>query len=307
MPRPEAPGPAGPILLRLFRPADAPTMCPTLIYYHGGGWVVGGLDSHDGVCRILANAAACAVVAVDYRLAPEHRFPAAVDDCSAATEWVMREAASLGLDPSRFAVGGDSAGGNLAAVMAILARDRALPTPPVAQLLIYPATDLVMNHPSYARVTDGLPLTAATMRWFGELYCAAEADRTDWRASPLRAASLGGHGPGDRAHRRPRPVVRRGHRVCSPAGARGRARGAPASGRPDPRVRHDGPADRGKRHIAALGRDGAAAGVRVSHPDDRSFRHCEPPLSLTARQSSLLTMSHGRESPGSPRLRSASR
>jgi acetyl esterase len=125
-----APGPAGDIALRWYRGlgTDPSATLPGLVYYHGGGWVIGDLDTHDGVCRSLANAAGCVVVSVDYRLAPEHKFPAAVDDCSAATRWVLENAARLGIDGKRVFVGGDSAGGKLAAVMALLARDGAIPS-----------------------------------------------------------------------------------------------------------------------------------------------------------------------------------
>ena len=164
---------------------------PALIYYHGGGWLLGDLDSHDGVCRRFANAARCCVVSVDYRMAPEHKFPAAVDDCVAATQWAVAQAEALGIDPARVAVGGDSAGGNLAAVMALLARDGALP-PLTFQLLIYPATDMMMTSVSSQTITDGVPLTSKTMRWFIDHYMRDAADERDWRASPLRAADLSG-------------------------------------------------------------------------------------------------------------------
>jgi len=186
-----APGPAGPIPIRLYRGADtdADALLPCLVYYHGGGWVICDLDSHDWVCRRLANLAGCAVVSVDYRLAPEHKFPAAVEDCAAATTFVAREGASLGIDTSRIAVGGDSAGGNLAAVMALMARDGGLP-PLVLQLLLYPAVDFAMDYPSYRTMAEGYLLTTAAMRWFGGHYLNDDADRDDWRASPIRALSV---------------------------------------------------------------------------------------------------------------------
>lgn len=190
------PGPGGPLALRLYRGAgtsDAAAL-PALLYLHGGGWVLGDLDSHDGVCRRLANLAACRVVAVDYRLAPEHRFPAAIDDAAAALAWVAANAAALGVDPARLAVGGDSAGGNLAAVLALMGRDGAAPVS-ACQLLLYPVVDLAMDTASYARITTGVPLTAATMRWFADHYAPEPAQRLDWRASPLRAGRLGGTPP----------------------------------------------------------------------------------------------------------------
>jgi len=190
------PGPGGALRLRLYRGAgtsDAGAL-PALLYLHGGGWLFGDLDSHDGVCRRLANLAACRVIAVDYRLAPEHRFPAALDDAVAALAWTAAHAAELGVDPARIAVGGDSAGGNLAAVLAIMGRDGAAPAP-VFQLLLYPAVDLTMMSGSYARITDGVPLTASTMRYFVDHYTPEPTQRLDWRASPLRAESLAGTAP----------------------------------------------------------------------------------------------------------------
>jgi acetyl esterase len=191
-----APGTAGPIALRLYRGFGGETGSPSpaLVYYHGGGWVIGDLDTHDSACRSIANAAACTVIAVDYRLAPEHKYPAAVQDCEAATVWIAEHAAELGIDPARIAVGGDSAGGNLAAVMALLSRDGRLP-PVCYQLLIYPATDLLRTQPAYERFTHGLPLTAASTEWFAGHYLRNRDDALDWRASPLRAASLLGVAP----------------------------------------------------------------------------------------------------------------
>ncbi len=191
-----APGPLGDIKLRAYRPAgtaDAEVL-PGLVYYHGGGWLLGGLESHDVVCRRLANLARCAVVSVDYRMAPEHKFPAAVQDSAAATKWVFENAGRLRIDPRRVAVGGDSAGGNLAAVMALMARDGDLP-PLVFQLLIYPATDMMMVTVSSQTVREGVPLTSSTMKWFIDHYMRDAADGLDWRASPLRAASLAGTAP----------------------------------------------------------------------------------------------------------------
>jgi acetyl esterase len=191
-----APGPAGDIPLRSYRGAgtDSTETLPVLVYYHGGGWLLGDLESHDVVCRHFANAARCQVVSVDYRMAPEDKFPAPVDDCAAATRFVVEQAEMLGVDPTRVAVGGDSAGGNLAAVMALMARDGDLP-PLVFQLLVYPVTDLGMTFESYRRVTQGVPLTARTMDWFIDHYLNGPKERADWRASPLRAADLSGVAP----------------------------------------------------------------------------------------------------------------
>ena len=181
-----ADGPHGPIPLRLYRPrgTSAEQVLPALVYYHGGGWVIGDLDTHDTLCRELANHAGCAVVSVDYRLAPEHRFPAAVDDSIAAARWVHREAAALRIDPERIAVGGDSAGGNLAAVVALAARD-AGDLPLAYQLLIYPATDQHRDAPSHTTNGEGYLLTRDTMAYFTGHYIPEPAHYADWRASPL--------------------------------------------------------------------------------------------------------------------------
>jgi acetyl esterase len=176
------PGPAGDIPVRIYRPAGD-GLQPVLVFFHGGGWVIGNIDTHDVVCRMLANRAGATVVSVDYRLAPEAPFPAAVDDCVAATKWVAANGSALKIDPARLAVGGDSAGGNLAAVVALAARDAG--GPPIAfQLLIYPATDMRMTTPSIAENGDGYFLTAVDMKWFYGHYA---ANVTDWRASPLLA------------------------------------------------------------------------------------------------------------------------
>lgn len=190
------PSPAGPIGARLFRGAGtAPgARLPCLVYFHGGGWVLGDIGSHEGICRRLANAARCAVVTIDYRLAPEHRFPAALEDSAVALTWVAAEAVDLGIDPARVAVGGDSAGGNLAAVLALMGRDGRVPASSY-QMLLYPAVDLTMTSDSYRRVRADLQITAATMRYFIDHYAPDPIDRTDWRASPLFAASLAGAPP----------------------------------------------------------------------------------------------------------------
>ena len=160
-----------------------------LLYCHGGGWVLGDLDSHDAVCRHLANAGACHVAAVDYRLAPEHPFPAALDDAAAVLQALVADASALGIDPARIAVGGDSAGANLAAVLTLMARDGAAP-PACQQMLFYPVTDLVDELPSYTRHGLDGPLTADDMRWFAGQYVGG-ADPGDWRISPLRASLTG--------------------------------------------------------------------------------------------------------------------
>ena len=175
--------------LRLFRGAPRGRPLPCLLFLHGGGWVLGDLKSHEGICRRIAAVTGCCVMAVDYRLAPEHPFPAAVEDGATALRWTAAHAESLGIDAKRMAVGGDSAGGNLAAVLALMGRDGNIPRL-MYQLLLYPATDLRMTGESYERVIDSLPLTAKSMRYFIDHYVPSQADRSDWRASPLLAASL---------------------------------------------------------------------------------------------------------------------
>jgi len=185
-----APGPQGPIGLRLYRPTTATSStAPALVYYHGGGWVIGDLDTHDVLCRELAHRSGCVVIAVDYRLGPEHRFPAAVDDCFAATAWVHAQAASLGIDASRIALGGDSAGGNLATVTAIGLRD-AGGFQPRFQLLIYPGTDMRAVAPSHTSNGQGYMLTADTIAYFRGHYIESDVQWSDWRASPLLHTNL---------------------------------------------------------------------------------------------------------------------
>jgi acetyl esterase len=189
-------GPAGPLALRVYRglgtAADA--RLPCMLFLHGGGWVIGGLDTHDRQCRRLASKGGICVVTVDYRLAPEHPFPAGLEDAVAALRWVRAEAAALGVSADAIGVGGDSAGGNLAAALALLSRDGEVPRT-AFQALLYPALDLTAASESYRRVTAGVPLTAATMHWFIGHYTPRESDRLDWRASPLRAASLASVAP----------------------------------------------------------------------------------------------------------------
>jgi acetyl esterase len=189
----EARGPAGPIPLRCYRPAGASTdaTLPVLVYFHGGGWVIGDLDTHDVLCRQLANEAGCAVVSVDYRLAPEHPYPAAADDAMAATRWVHANAATLKVDPRRIAVGGDSAGGNLAAVVALQARD-AGDLPLAFQLLVYPATDQRRGWPSHTSNGEGYLLTRDSIRYYHDHYLPGDGSRDlEWRASPLLHADHG--------------------------------------------------------------------------------------------------------------------
>jgi acetyl esterase len=190
---------AGGIPARVYRPASAGPH-PTVVYFHGGGFTIGDLDTHDGACRLLCRDAEAVVVSVAYRLAPEHRFPAAVEDAVAATRWAFAEVDTLGGDAGRIAVGGDSAGGNLAAVAAQQAHADGLRL--AAQMLLYPTVDMLGDYRSRTKNADGYFLTVADMHWFGEQYTglraddprAAEVDR-DPRLSPIRAESLAGLAP----------------------------------------------------------------------------------------------------------------
>jgi acetyl esterase len=190
------PGPAGELPVRLYRPASASAdaKLPALVFAHGGGWVFGNLESHDVLCAQLAREAEIAVFAVDYRLAPEARFPGAFDDVVAALKWVGANGASVGIDTGRLAIGGDSAGGNLAAAVSLWARDNGGPKLRL-QLLAYPVTDAVARTESYRRYEDGYGLNAAAMEWFFDHYTPDKSSRGDWRVSPLRAASLAGLPP----------------------------------------------------------------------------------------------------------------
>ena len=181
------PGPAGDIAARYYRPlgSQAPEALPAVVYFHGGGWTCGDLDTHDSVCRGIAAHGRCAVVAVDYRMGPEHKFPAAVEDAVAAVHWVGRNAGSLAIDAARLAVAGESAGGNLAAVTAIALRGA---EPGLAmQVLVYPVTDQAADTDSLRRFAQGYSLTRELLRWYQAQYLRDERDHADWRASPLRA------------------------------------------------------------------------------------------------------------------------
>jgi acetyl esterase len=191
------PSPHGSIPARIYtpmRPRKTNGLAPCLVFFHGGGWVIGDLDSHDVVCRKLADEGQLVVISVDYRLAPEHKFPAAVEDAITAARWIADNSRQLDIDASRLTVGGDSAGGNLAAVVAISARDGNGPDI-AGQVLIYPAIDFALTHPSHREPETSLLLTHSVIRWFRDHYLAGAADIDDWRASPARAGTLIGLPP----------------------------------------------------------------------------------------------------------------
>jgi acetyl esterase len=190
------PAPHGSIPARIYTPKTLRKtggLAPCLVFFHGGGWVIGDLETHDVVCRKLAAEGELIVISVDYRLAPEHKFPAAVDDAISSTKWIAANSGSLGIDASRLMVGGDSAGGNLAAVVSLAARD--CDGPKIAgQVLIYPATDFSRKHPSHREPETSILLTHSVIGWFMNHYM-GDADINDWRASPARAKMLAGLPP----------------------------------------------------------------------------------------------------------------
>ncbi len=189
-------GPGGDLPVRIYRPELAGAgLLPVLVYFHSGGWVLGSIEGHDPVCRALANHAGCVVVAVEYRLAPEHPFPAAPEDCYAATRWVAEHAEMLAIDPARVAVGGDSTGGNLAAAVTLMARDRGGPQL-CYQVLIYGETDYYEpGTASYRTYAEGYDLTRASMIWFWDQYLTNPAEHLHPYAAPLRAKDLSGLPP----------------------------------------------------------------------------------------------------------------
>jgi acetyl esterase len=187
------PGPGGEIPVRIYRPEGNGPL-PALVYFHGGGWVIGNIETHDGSCRALTNGAQCVVISVDYRLAPESKFPAAADDSYAATKWVAEHAAELNIDPARIAVGGDSAGGNLAAVVALMAKEQGGPAL-AYQVLVYPVTDYNLETASYRENAEGYLLSKNSMIWFWDHYLATPADGKNPHASPMQAADLAGLPP----------------------------------------------------------------------------------------------------------------
>lgn len=193
--RREIPGPVGRMPVQIYTPAAGKAPFPVLVYFHGGGWTIGDVAGWDSFCRSLCNASGCMVISVDYRLAPEHKFPAGPEDCYAAADWAEKNAASIGGDPKRIAVGGDSAGGNLAAVVALMARDRGGPKL-AFQLLIYPATDAALDTPSQEQFKDdGYILSKQDMVWFWRHYLRNEDDKENPYACPAEASDLSGLPP----------------------------------------------------------------------------------------------------------------
>jgi acetyl esterase len=187
------PGGEGPRRARIYAPSDARPMVPALLWLHGGGFVLGSIESHDGVCRALATRSGVAVVSLDYRLAPDHPFPGGLEDSLAAARWILREGPEIGIDPRAVAIGGDSAGGNLAAVTAQILRGEA--RRPVFQLLVYPATDATCSQPSQRSFADGFILTARAIQWFLSHYITDRRLETEPRVSPLLCSDLTGAPP----------------------------------------------------------------------------------------------------------------
>ncbi|WP_196244965.1 alpha/beta hydrolase [Brucella anthropi] len=183
------------IRARLYLPDNRPESgSPAIVFIHGGGWVLGGIQTHDPVCHLLARSVGAVVIAVDYRLAPEHPFPASFDDVLATYRFVREASSMIGVDPQRLALVGDSAGGALAASVALALRDEGR-CEPAAQVLFYPVADISSESDGYQRVQEARILTAQTMRWFRDLYAPRAADRDDWRASPMKAETLSGVAP----------------------------------------------------------------------------------------------------------------
>ncbi len=182
------PGPHGPIRLRLYDPRETRDAGPVLLFLHGGGWVVGDIDTYDAACAEIARQIDLPLVSVDYRLAPEHPWPAAPDDCEAAARWVASAPADLGLQPTGLVIAGDSAGGNLTIVTSTALRDAPAALPVIAQWALYPAADMVTHYPSYADFAEGFMLSGESIRWFNDHY---RPDTSSWRASPMQAKLAG--------------------------------------------------------------------------------------------------------------------
>lgn len=190
----EIDGPSSKIGLRVIRGVDGTEILPCLVYFHGGGWMLGSPESHEGICRTLASASRSCVISVDYRLAPENPYPAAVEDAVAAFKWVFSHADELKIDGQTLAVGGDSAGGNLATILALMGRDGDVPRS-VYQLLFYPAVDLRLGTATFDSAAEGMLVTASTIRWFVDNYIPDVEKRSHWHASPILAESLEGLPP----------------------------------------------------------------------------------------------------------------
>ena len=218
------PGKGGELALRIYRGigTQPDEMLSCMVFLHGGGWVIGNLDSHDSLCRRLANAARICIVAVNYRLAPEHRFPAAVDDSVTALQWVCDNVDGLKIARGRVGVCGYSAGGNLAATLALMGHDGTAPRS-IFQALIYPVVDLGANSDLYRRVTTGVPLTAGTMAYFIDHYAPNPTDPHRLACLAAKGYQSGRYAASAGGDRRPRPLVRRRAGLCSAAGRRGRA------------------------------------------------------------------------------------
>ncbi|GLZ39792.1 alpha/beta hydrolase [Actinokineospora sp. NBRC 105648] len=252
------PGPGGPLDLRVYRPVESAEPAPVLVYLFGGGWTLGTIDTADAICRRLANAVGCVVVAAGYRLAPEHKFPAAVHDCHAAVRWVAEHADELGVDPGRLAVGGDSAGGNLAAVVSLLARTEG---PPIAhQLLVYPNTEYNSDTPSLRENSDRYLFNHHSVAWYWDNYLADPADGADPLASPLRAADLAGLPPATVITAEYDPLRDEGERYAE----RLRAAGVPTELTRFPGMAHGFFAMFGELPAAAAAVETAAARLRTA-------------------------------------------
>ena len=188
-----ASGRGGDVPVRIYRPSDDQFL-PAVVFFHGGGWVIGDVESHDQTCRLLANGSECVVVSVDYRCAPEHRYPAAAEDCYTATQWVGEHASKLGIDVDRVAVGGDSAGANLAAAAALMARDRG-GTPLAFQLLVYPPVEATFSRESAVENANGYVLSVAAMKWYWDQYVPDLSRREESYCAPIHATDLRGLPP----------------------------------------------------------------------------------------------------------------
>ena len=298
------PGPAGDIPVRIYKPSDA-TGLPVIVFYHGGGWVLGGLIGHDALCRALANRCSAAVVSVDYRRAPEDPYPASIDDCVAATKWVADNGAELAVDVSRLAVGGDSAGGNLAAAVALSARDGSGPAI-AAQLLIYPATDLAQPETdSYLANGDGYLLTKGWMDWFIDMYVPDREQRTEVLASPMLAASHAGLPPAIVITAEFDPLRDDGQAYAKRLGGSGRRCGLRRLRRHHPRLRqllthHERRPDRRRPHGGIPGRSLVEPRYRYRCPRCRlgriqaASRQPSLGLILTSSDSAALVSEHDR-------------